>query len=261
MRRTFIFCSLLLAFLLHGNPGHIFAHTQPFLFLENYEFDLDGDGKLDRIYLCFYQTDGYGYDRFIIEIPSIEIIVQKACNLDGKFEIVDIDSADRFMEIVVPQSGPSDDHCAHVFRFDGREIFSLGNIPGACWGDQVRFDGSGIVTGNCRSEMLYTWSYCGQFRLNEHQMFELIEKDFYEMKHPLTLTLKVKLPLKTSPSDTTTVGFLHPGDRVIMVGTDNKSWCLMEAESGLRGWLAVEGFNKINGKTVLDVFDGLKFAD
>ena len=81
------------------------------------------------------------------------------------------------------------------------------------------------------------------------------------MKHPLSLTLKTELLLKKSPSDTTTVGILQPGERVIMVGTDNKNWCLIEAESGLRGWLAVESFHKINGKEVLDVFDGLRFAD
>jgi hypothetical protein len=224
---------------------------------------LDGDGKKNRIFFCCYETGyGYGYSRFTIEILSRKIIAEKATNLDGKFEIVDIDSTDQFMEIVVPESGPSDDHGVYVFRFDGSEILSLGYIPGAFyWGDQVRFDGSGIVTGTCRGHILCTWWYRCQFRLDEHQTLKHIEKDFYEMKHPLSLTLKTELSLKKSPSDTTTVGFLQPGDRLIVVGTDNESWCLIETESGLRGWFAIERFRWINGKEVRDVFDGLRFAD
>jgi len=263
MKIKVITCSFLLSLLLIGIPGYIFSQSQPLLLLENHDFDLDGDGKKDQILFCFYSTTGYSdeYNRFTIEIGR-SIIAGKGDNLDGKFEVVDVDTTDRFREIIVPESGPSDDYGVYVFRFDGSNILYLGYVPGHLHcRNEVVFDGSGIVKGTCRANILQTWWYRCEFKVNENQKLECIDKDFYEMKPKVRVTLKLDLALKKSPSDTTTVWILHPGDHAILIGSDNKRWCLVETESGLSGWFAVEGFSKINGRWAQEVFDGLLSAD
>jgi len=203
MKIRVIIYNFLLSFLLIGIPGYVLSKSQPLVLLESRDFDLDGDGKKDRMLLCFYSNTVYSdaYNRFTIEIGR-SIIAGRGDNLDCKFKVLDIDSNDRFREIVVPESGPSDDYGIHVFRFDGSDILYLGYVPGSLyWGDGVIFDGSGIIKGKCRANILQTWWYRCEFKVDKSQKLECIEKDFYEMKPKVNVTLKLDLPLVKSPSD------------------------------------------------------------
>jgi hypothetical protein len=62
--------------------------------------------------------------------------------LEGTFSIVDVDTTDAFLEVAVPQVGPSDDYATYFHYYDGRSVRFMNVVPGTY---DLLFDGSGRI--------------------------------------------------------------------------------------------------------------------
>ncbi|MFH0778592.1 MAG: hypothetical protein V2A71_08180 [Candidatus Eisenbacteria bacterium] len=245
-----------------STPSAFASQDSPgIVFLERDDVDLDGDGRLDYLtVVCFGKPGAHAeYHGFVVAVNGMTI-EGSGSYLDGKIEIVDIDSTDKFKEIAIPESGPSDDYGVHVVRYAGRVPAILGHVPGALyWNNEVVFDGSGVVKGSCRGRILDTWFSRCEFRLGESGQLVSIPKDLYEMNR--RVKLKVDLPIQKSRSDTTRVAVLREGDSAVILQTDNEKWCLIEGKGGTKGWFEVENYVTVRGRQADEVFDGLVHAD
>lgn len=231
--------------------------------ISKYGLDLNSDGQNDFInFACYAQLGDFGYDRYVLEVHT-SIIAGRGLSLEGIFHIVDIDSTDNYMEIEIPEAGASDDYAAHFYYYTGESIAFMGTIPdgGTPGTGKLYMDGSGIVHTWRRGAILHTWFYPAEYRLDESHQLVFVKHDFYPMNYPVVM--KTELPLQTLPSDTTTVTVLQPGEHVVIVGSDDEKWCLVEAADGRQGWFAVERFGTIVciGKGAWEVFEGLNMAD
>ena len=56
---------------------------------------------------------------------------------------------------------------------------------------------------------------------------------------------------------------LQTGEKVTIVASDNKAWCLVKNSKGKQGWFAVDEFCIIRGTNLAasEFFEGLSFAD
>jgi len=98
------------------------------LYLQTYnvsgEYDLDGDGKAEKITAFLppnYEDAGY------IEINGLKSPLNLSTPT-GEARIIDLDSRDNFVEVGIFDDGPSGDPVFWFFRYDGKKIYSLGDI-------------------------------------------------------------------------------------------------------------------------------------
>lgn len=215
--------------------------------------DLNGDGIVDIIRFGCVK----GGDTFSLVINN-SAITGNGSTLDGYYKIVDIDSTDHIKEISISESGPSNDYATQFYYYDGQNICSLGKIEGS---HEVKIDGSGIVRTQTRGGILHTWFYPDSYKLSEDHTLEHIDQDLYVMN--CMVTMRESLPLQKARGDPEVIVVLAPGEVVKILATDNKEWCLVENSKGIKGWFAVDGYDKIRGinKHGHEVFYGLSYAD
>lgn len=233
---------------------------EPRLVQQEASADLDGDGNAEWVRFTGYGHDRNALDHFVLDVNGV-LHVQRGEGLSGRFFIVDIDSSDAFREIAVTESGPSDDPRTYFFRYATGTLISIGDIPDGVAGPPA-VDGSGTIHATCRGFALQTWFYPCEYRLD--RFTHRLEKGPAPYRPMGTaVTMKVELPLWTAPGEAEVCGVLHPGDRAVIVKSDDQSWCFLQAENGTRGWFGLVGCCTIavNGLQSTDVFDGLSMAD
>lgn len=211
--------------------------------------DLDGDGKPDNITVAF-NPDGWS---FTLRVNQLSVQGSGA-GLNETFAVVDVDSLDGLREIAITESG-SDDNVTHFYGWDGIRIFSMGSIEGS--GD-IRIDGSGLLRGMKRGEILQAWSYPVLYRLNQEHRFERIELELYPMNTPVTLRKPFQLARsRWNPSPGPR---LEAGDKAVILSSDGIRWCLVRTLDGATGWFEINSEGKLvtGGNRPEDVFGGLK---
>jgi hypothetical protein len=195
--------------------------------------DLDGDGLGDTVRVVFLGTSRYWmsggwahrFDRYRVIVGS-QSIQGGGEGLDTTFSIVDVDSADGRLEIVLTEEGPSEDPQTHIYGFDGDSLRYLGTVGDA----GIRFDGSGSFVISQRMRVLHTGWFPIRYGLDsDHRVVPLPRPS-----HPLTgeLTARRYLRLQRSPTDERLAFRLEPGDVVRLVGTDDLEWVLVRDRSG-----------------------------
>lgn len=235
------------------------------------EVDLDGDGKKDKVVLKAYKNEfGYEdtseYDLFVNDIK----INEEGESINPKFNSVDINEKDEYLEIAVSEEGPSSDYMTTFFRYDGKELKELGKIQGYYGafpdedytGDMI-IDGSGTIITYSRGEILQTWFYEDIYELRDNDELVNIKKDLYPMKTEVTMLRDLKTVMKR---DSEKEAFtLKAGEKATIMETDNKSWVSIKNAQGDIGWFYTEGFGMIYGQDEelypSDYFDGLDMAD
>jgi len=220
--------------------------------------DLDGDGRPETVEV-WIGTMGFG-------------LTQGAATFDGRGEyltgeafLVDVDTTDTFLEILIPEDGPSGDFATTFVRWDGTGFVGLGRVPGKPFWEsryQLVCHGNGAITTRKRACLLHTWHRVTHYRLTADAIVEE-PAEFYDMDLD-TLVMMNPLPLLASPESTDIIITLHEGERVQLVATDDERWVRIRRErDGREGWIEVERFNYLPSvdKLAHEVFDGLCIAD
>jgi hypothetical protein len=221
--------------------------------------DLDGDGSTDRV-TCRFDADEYGRLYMVTIEVNGTTISAKGESLTGAAEIVDLDATDSWREIALPEYGPSDDFAVSFFRYSQGRVLPLGKVPGTLTG--MKFDHAGSMATYCRGAVLHTFSYPARFRVNPASgRIEEVSQALVSMG--TKVTLRAKLDLCDDPARPAIVATLRAGEKAVIVRTDNKKWCYIEAAGGARGWFALDGCCRIarTGQDAREVFDGLCYAD
>jgi hypothetical protein len=218
------------------------------------QIDLNGDGKEDKITLVCQPGD-MSY-RLGVNNSWIE---GQGDHLDGILYIANIDDRDKYLELVMTESGPSRDGAAYFYYYDGSKLRYMGRIQGGAYA--MKIDGSGLFSGKTRGSILHTWFYTEQYKLNRQHKLESVPQQYYRMN--TVVRLKAPLTLLEGPGESKKSGVLQEGTFGVITRTDNKQWCEIEGPKGLKGWFEVQDnlCIKGTGRNSSEVFEGLNFTD
>ncbi|MBY9079464.1 YARHG domain-containing protein [Paenibacillus sp. HN-1] len=214
--------------------------------------DLNGDGRKDSVSLKAV-AGGEAY-KLTVNQSSV---TGTGDNLDGVMYVADLDRNDKFKEIVITESGPSDDYSAYFYMYTGSKLIYMGKIQGS--ESVIKIDGSGRLLTKTRGDVLQTWFFTDEYKLSASHQLVRVPHSYYKMN--TVVTVKKQLKLQKSPSDSSTAVTLRPGEKALIEETDNRSWCSVVTKDGLKGWFKVSGFDRVNGLSASDYFDGLSYAD
>jgi hypothetical protein len=215
--------------------------------------DLDGNGIKDSIlFNTYHQT-------FQLTVNDITINGQGDCVIDS-FAVVDIDNKDKVKEIVISELGPSDDPNSTFFFYNGSEIKQIGKVYSLFYRGIV-FDDLGKISIHSRGAFLQTWFFNISYHLDENHILTKIPDQIYKTNN--CLFLKQSLKIYFSRDENSDFTIIEPTTTITIIGTDNKKWCFVETENGIKGWFFVDNYYFINGTGVksFDIFYGLNYAD
>ena len=217
--------------------------------------DLDLDGRVDTVTVTFFPERLREYNHYRVQIGGA-IYDGRGEALHGEATIVDIDSTDAFLEIAVPQWGPSDDDAVFFLRYVKGRVRLIGEVPGA----KLVIDGSGKIRTKCVGQILCTWFYPCTFKwLPEAQVLAEQPQAFKPMR--IKVTLKHDLQLSSQPVKWQSSTTLKAGTRATIDLTDDKLWLHIRSSQG-SGWFFINGLriypSEIENQ---EMFDGLLMAD
>jgi hypothetical protein len=122
-------------------------------------------------------------------------------------------------------------------------------------------NGSGRIIAETRGKILQTWFFNKTFKLSsQHKVTEVLQ-DLYTTNSDVSL--KMQLKLYKNKGDASPSIVINKGEKIKIIGTDDKAWCLLKTANGTQGWIAVYNNSTIrnNGLEASDVFEGLCYAD
>lgn len=215
------------------------------------EEDLNSDGNKDFIKLeC---RDGRYYRLSINDISIVGI----GKNVDYNFEIKDIDTKDNIKEIAISEFGSDKNPRTTFFRYGIDNIFYMGKIDGHI--SDIKINGDGNLTISKEGSILHSWTYTDKYKLSGEHILVWEPKELYEMNYKVKVLKSI--PLLKSNTEDEMIAALTVGEEATLIASDNKRWCLVEKQNGVRGWFEIEDFDKIKGTnfTAANVFEGLNY--
>ncbi|RKH05448.1 hypothetical protein D7V97_23930 [Corallococcus sp. CA053C] len=208
--------------------------------------DLDGDGKPDAVALT-PGADG----RFTLKVGAVTLQGNAAGNEVRGFTVVDLDTGDKWKELLVHSIGDmDDDHRFFLYGYDGKAVRSLGDVRAL-----TEAKGNGIV-------LVDTWM--GFW--HQREKYALDRKAWRLTQVPQELyavgveaTVKKSFALARSRTESAVVATTAQGSKVQVLAASvpakaewNDVWYLVKSSSGLLGW--------VRGKTLLESTEGLPLA-
>jgi len=217
--------------------------------------DLDGDGRTEKILLSCPNPEA---DEYTLCIDSLSVH-DTGSNIDGVYYLVDIDKNDKYRELVVSESGPSDDYKNTFYAYNGKGIVKLGKLQG--WPEAVYFDQHGIVKACTRGQTLQTWYYPDPYKLFKHSRLERIPQDLYPVNTEISVIKTITL--QKSRTDEGEAYTLQVGDKATILSSDDREWCSVKNSEGEIGWFAFDNIDIIRGtgERACEYFAGLCYAD
>ena len=213
--------------------------------------DLNGDGIKDIVKLDCHM----GEDQYKLTIND-KTVSGSGDNLDGIMYITDIDKKDKYKEIAITESGPSNDNMTSFYYYDGSRVVFMGKVQGGEY--SIKINGTGIFSTKTRGLILQTWFYTDEYKLSSaHKLLHIPAK--YRKMNTI-VTVKKQLELQKSPADSTAVLTLQVGEKVVLTDTDNVKWCAVETVNGQKGWFSTADLFETNSFPE-DYFEGLCMAD
>ncbi len=199
--------------------------------------DLNGDGKIDIISIS--PKKHVRFAQYTLTVNGTTVPCMLSETVDG-IRIIDIDKKDKYKEIEAYTYGPSDDFASRLFRWDGKRLIDMGDIPG--W---AKLLGSGRIAVQYWVGFAYKNEVYGVDA--KTVKLRLIEAaDLLEMGSKTTTS--AKLTLYTSPKCVTPIAEVASGKPVTLVAgkelpskTPRKDYgdgysILVKTKSGLLGW-------------------------
>lgn len=191
-------------------------------------FDLNGDGMADTVTVVFPTGRGRS-GPFSVTVGG-STYEGHGDGLHGTMDVVDIDIADAYKEIAIPEAGPSGDYRTYLFWFDGQVPRYMGSVPGVKPG----IDGSGVIHSYRRGQVLQTWFYPADYAISADHSIYMVEQDFYPMWTRVRLVRD--FPLQRDRSDDSLSYVASRGDSAVVVSSDDHDWCLLQTSDGRTGW-------------------------
>jgi hypothetical protein len=214
--------------------------------------DLDGNGSVDSVSVLAEYWAGSSHVTVVVDTFETSYSVHSR---PGRIWIADVDTSDNFREVAVWDPGPSDDYSTRFFRYDGSRVWSIGVVPGL----EVYLDGSGVVHGERRGNILHTWHCPALYRVGSRGALEFICEPFYPMITKVRLIQDCPFYEERDREARTRV--FRAGTVGIITWTDDKEWCRFDSLDGPRGWFLIEKGLLSSGEEPRAIFDGLSFAD
>jgi len=228
--------------------------------LDRAEADLDGDG-IDETIAMEYVTE---VGDFVLRIDDQEIAGWLEPDLMG-FEIVDIDTGDEYVEVVVTTAGPSDDYESIIYGYQDGRIVEMDHITG-----YVRFSGDGTMLVD---NWMGFWMRRDKYVLDPARRLHLVPQELYSICEwssiealGLECTVLDPFPIYNDREGTELLEDLESGSFITVIAcydppldTDDSyvdyygDWYLIRSEIGLTGWARLESF--------WDKLEGLHWAD
>jgi hypothetical protein len=214
--------------------------------------DVNGDGATESILLTIQEDREVGTTRTLrVNQASIAVV---SGNPQMYFGIVDVNTTDRWKEIVLSDMGPSGDPTTEMYRFDGSALVKIGSTQGLY--EDMEFDGAGTLMTTTRATMLDTWFFADEYTLDSTGMLVHVDKDFYERLGDMNdITALAAVGFDASPTSPVPAFSIVAGDTIQIVGCDNVAWCKVTNAVGTEGWFNV---NAIAWSTLMT---GWSFAD
>lgn len=222
-----------------------------------YQLDINKDGKPDSI----------TYKSGILTINKQSYnFMDESANLDlDSFHVIDIDSKDEYINLLVMDDGPSCDPVTTVVTYTKSGKITTSSL--GCNVNQLTFNNSGIIEGCFRFNLLQTWYGACQWRFENNQV-QFIDQDYYtpvEMytlgDDPIASNQRITLYQKDSLKSKRIT--LEP-QKIKFVKTDNIHWVqVLGLKDNTEGWLYLKDYNEVpdEGQTAEDLFDNLILAD
>ena len=225
--------------------------------IQSSEVDLNGDGIKDKI--KFEPLgDKEELNGFRLEVNNL-IIERSAEYLDGSYSVVDIDTRDKYKEIVISEFGPSDDELTYFYYYNGIELIFMGELKGLH--KHIKMNGKGILETFDRNDFFGTLFYQQEYRLTNQHKFTPIPKDMYDIK--ITVTIKQLVPMRDFKNRNIIIRDLEIGEKIEVISTDFKEWFFIRDSANKEGWFCVEDIKRLYGEELYypDIFDGVVYAD
>lgn len=230
--------------------------------------DLDGDKKAELISLNYVHRtiDSTALDPSLGSI-SINDLTEKIDNANFESEpevkIIDINRKDKIKELVLSSKGSEcSSSFTSIYCYDGKQIIHIDSFDSSF--DDMTVRGNGIIRVISSSKLLPAmWSIEQFYKLTESHFLEKIPTGFYKITYQPDTTAGIDLPLQKSPTNNKIVATLKKGEKIKVIGTDDKFWCLAANSKGARGWFGLKGEDMDatvtgTGKTVMEVFSGIE---
>jgi len=216
-----------------------------FLLHEKAQMDLDGDGKKETIWV---EVEKNNKHKFILHINK-QFINGKLHDDIEDFRIINLDTSDKYKEIAVHTSLPSDDDVFNIYWYDGKKIreviIGLGRWP--------RFAGNGIVY--VRGWMNF-WEITNRYLLNKKHTLEETPQEFYHVG--LNLKVGKSFPIYTSREEVAkkngaVIADLRKGSYAqILLWDPKKKLYLIKSESNIIGWTKEENLYRLENLPIAD---------
>jgi len=275
-----------------GRPGAADGWLKSVPLGESVQADLNGSGIQTVTVKLKADTDGGGKAKIVVGNTTYKT-KEYVISPDQDYVIMDIDASDQNLEIGILDWGPSDDLTTNIYELQNGSMKYLGYVEGFIGGgsmgaetntddfagnttDVDSLDGSGVITGTFRLDVLQTWWANCTWKLSDGKI-SFVKQKIYDVTNPEEIAkdygtkLIHKITLYASPDLNAETSIVKPSDaQVIFPKTDNKHWVMMQTTSAdgstVSGWFYLKDFNDVQttpGKTMesQNVFDGLCMAD
>ncbi|RKH93237.1 hypothetical protein D7Y04_41255 [Corallococcus sp. AB038B] len=231
--------------LLTGAP----ASAQNSEFVKSAQVDLDGDGKPDAVSLTAGE-DG----KFTLKVGGATLKGDASGNEVPGFQVVDLDTGDKWKELLVQTLGELDDgHRYFVYGYDGKAVKLLGNVHAL-----TEAKGNGIVLVD---RWMAFWQKRDKYTL-DRKAWKLVHvpQELYavtaEPGKEVTATVKKSFPLTQSRTGSAVLATTAQGSKVTVLAASvpakGEVLYLVRSSTGLLGW--------VPGNVLVESTDGLPLA-
>ncbi len=207
--------------------------------------DLDGDGKPESISLQWKE----GERQYVLKIGNATLRGQGDDSEAPELSIVDLDSGDKWKEVVVQTGLTDDDAMRTLYGFDGKAVKELGRVHAL-----TEARGNGIILSDTWEGF---WNRREKYVLDRKAWkLNLVPQELYYVG--AEATVKQSFPLARSRMSKDVVANVAAQSKIQVLAAaparpgSEELWYLVKSSTGLLGW--------IPGQALADKTEGLPWA-